>query len=89
MVSWATRQVHRDRMDEFRPHLLKLGFVELTEGVFRDLKRCIDFYPSKETAYFYKERKYTYSFYEELVRSGMSKKTIKKLTPCYHFIGEK
>lgn len=46
MVNWATRQVHRDRMDEFRPHLLKLGFVELTEGVFRDLKRCIDFYPS-------------------------------------------
>lgn len=33
MVSWATRRVHRDRMDEFRPHLLKLGFVELKEGL--------------------------------------------------------
>lgn len=89
MVSWQTRQYHRDRMDEYRPYLLKAGFVELTEGVFRDSKRCIDFYPSKATAYFYKEKRYTTSFYQELVRSGLDKKVIKKLTPWVMYLFER
>lgn len=83
-MRWQTKQYHKENLSLSRPYFIKQGLNEITEGVFRDEKRCVDFYPSKRCCYYYKEKKYFYHYSEEeLIKSGFDKKTAHKLATGY------
>ena len=75
-----TKKYHQQSLETSRGYFIRKGFNEITNGVFRDCDRNVDFYPSKKTCYFYKEKRYEYYGYkEELLKSGFNKKTAEKL----------